>query len=814
MAFDLRAAFKLNDQFSNVVRKSTNEVKKMYKQVEKMNRQLREMNKAAAKAGQTVSRVTQNINRSAQSTRRLSSSFRDAQRNAQRLGDSTSRIRAPRPDGRLNSNLRDSRRQSDGLRDSLRQSSQQLRAVNRQAEQLKRRFDVIGGLGKVGLAIGAPMGALAAGGGVIGTGMAFEKQMSRVGALSGSTNEQLQRLTETARELGKQTKYTATQAGQGMEYLAMAGWKTNQIISAMPGMLNLAAAGAMELDRAADITSDVMTAFGLSADKAAHSADVFAYAQANANTNVEQMGEAMKYVAPMADTIGWSLEQTAASQMVLANAGLKGTIAGQAFASSLARLAEPAKGAREKMEELGISFFDAKGEMMSLPEMIAELEGKLDGLTTKERLGALKKIFGVESFKHWAILLKAGSKELQGLTTDLENADGAAAEMAAKQLDNVAGKWEIFKSVMQEAALAIYEKLQPSLETIIDKATDIAEKLPAAFDKFMKVWGPLKEGIIGVATAVLTFKGIMIGMTIVGTIARLMEAYRLGTLAATFAQMGLNTAMLMNPFVWVVAGIAALVAAGVLLYRNWDTVKSATIKLWDKLKEADGVVGLVLTPVKLLIGTAAELAEGWMSTRSVWENVWTAMQRAAAASINPIIDMVNDLIGAINKVPGVNIGKVGKVNWGDRQLGNKNHKPKKVKKMPMTRQPRFVPNTLAVPGAPKLPGHSTGLEKVPFDGYKAELHKNESVLTAQQSDMLRKMGVLRSNGKRPVLDTSAFDGKKASASTSKGTGTAAPTKQHITINGGIHIHGAQKTTKQMARELVQNIQHVIAAGGA
>lgn len=787
-------------------------MKKMFKQVERINRQFREMNQMAAKAGQTINKVTQNVNRSTQSTRRLSSSFRDAQRNAQRLSDSTSRVRPPRPDRRLSDNLRDSRRQSDNLRDSLRQSSQQLRIVNRQAEQLKSRFDAIGALGKIGLAIGAPAGALAAGGGIIGTGMAFEKQMSRVGALSGATDKQLQKLTETARELGKETKYTATQAGEGMEYLAMAGWKTNQVISAMPGMLNLAAAGAMELDRAADITSDVMTAFGLSADKATHSADVFAYAQANANTNVEQMGEAMKYIAPMADTIGWSLEQTAASQMVLANAGLKGTIAGQAFASSLARLAEPAKSAREKMEDLGISFFDAKGEMMSLPEMIAELEEKLDGLTTKERLGALKKIFGVESFKHWAILLKAGSKELQGLTTELENADGAAAKMAEKQLDNVAGKWEIFKSVMSEAAISIYDKLQPALGSIIEKATELAEKIPAAFDKFMKVWGPLKEGIIGVTTAILTFKAVMIGMTIIGTVTRLIEAWRAGTLLMTLAQMGLNTAMLANPVTWVVAGIAALVAAGILLYRNWDTVKEKTIQLWNKLKEAEGVVGIALTPIKLLVGTAAELASGWDKTRSVWENVWSAMQRAAAAAINPIIEKINSLINWMNKIPGVNIGEVGKVSWGEqRPKGNKNHKPKKVKPMPLTRQPRFVPRTIADPGRP---GFATGLERVPFDNFPANLHRDEAVLTAQQSETLRKLGVLRSNGKRPVLDTSAFDGKKASASTTKNTGTAAPTKQHITINGGITINGAQKTTKQMARELVQQIQHVISAGGA
>ncbi|MEC1088798.1 phage tail tape measure protein, partial [Bacillus paralicheniformis] len=261
-------------------------------------------------------------------------------------------------------------------------------------------------------------------------GMDFEKQMSKVQAISGGTAKDLAKLTEQAKELGASTSFTASQAAEAQNFLAMTGFKTNEIYGAMPGMLSLAAAGQLELGTAADITSNIMSAFALKAEESAHAADVIAYAASNANTNVEQMGEAMKFLAPNANSLGWGMEESAAAIMAFGDAGLQGTIAGQAFGTSLIRLATPARKAQKEIDRLGFEFFDAAGNMKSMPEVIAEMEKGMKGMTKEQQAATLKTIVGAEAYKHWAVLLQKGSKALGENTKKLKESDGAAKKMA------------------------------------------------------------------------------------------------------------------------------------------------------------------------------------------------------------------------------------------------------------------------------------------------------------------------------------------------------------------------------------------------
>lgn len=359
--------------------------------------------------------------------------------------------------------------------------------------------------------------------------------MSKVKAISGATGDDFQRLNETARHLGAVTKFTATQAGEGMEYLALAGWKTNDIISAMPGMLDLAAAGALDLGRAADIVSDTMQAFGLDASTATHAADVFAYAQANANTNVEQMGEAMKYLSPIAHALGWSLEESSAATMSLANSGLKGSIAGQAFASSLTRLAKPTKRMAGLMKKTGMEFFDAQGKMKSMPELVAEIEKGTKGMTEQQRSAALSILFGAEAYKHWAILLDTGSGKLKDMTKNLQNCDGTAEQMSKTMIDNLYGSIEIFKSGVSEVAIKLGNHFIPSIRKGVDALTKFVEGLgkidPNKVEIFVKVAGTA-VGILAVA----------------GAVTKLAGAFRALVLG-------------MGPIGWVIAGVSALGAA-------------------------------------------------------------------------------------------------------------------------------------------------------------------------------------------------------------------------------------------------------------
>ncbi|MGO1136269.1 phage tail tape measure protein [Bacillus subtilis] len=305
------------------------------------------------------------------------------------------------------------------------------RAATRIRQMGQRMISVGGTMRNVGSSVAMTSG-VAFGGLVltfkdaIQTGMEFEKQMSKVKAISGGTASEVAKLKEQAKELGATTVFTASQAADAQGFLAMAGFKVNDIYDAMPGMLSLAAAGQLELGAAADITSNIMSSFALKAKESGHASDVIAYAAANANTNVEQMGEAMKFLAPNAHSLGWGMEESAAAIMAFGDSGLQGTLAGQAFGTSLTRLAAPSRKAAKEIERLGFNFFDAAGNMKSMPQVVAEMEKGMKGMTKEQQAATLKTIVGAEAYKHWTILLQKGSKALGDNTKALEKSDGAA----------------------------------------------------------------------------------------------------------------------------------------------------------------------------------------------------------------------------------------------------------------------------------------------------------------------------------------------------------------------------------------------------
>lgn len=240
-----------------------------------------------------------------------------------------------------------------------------------------------------------------------------------------------------------------------------------------------------------------MQAFGMNANKAGHAADVFAYAQANANTNVEMIGEAMKYAAPTANQFKWSLEETSAAMMALANQGLKGSVAGQAFASSMGRLAEDKGKIAEKTKKLGMEFFDARGKMKSLPALIKEIEKGTAGMSDKQRVNTLQTLFGAEAFKHWAILLSTGSDELQRMTTAMEKSDGTAAKMSATMVDNYAGSLQLLKSSIEGAQIKFMTPVLPVFQKFFSGITGTLDKNMGSIEKA----GEATAKILGEITA-------------------------------------------------------------------------------------------------------------------------------------------------------------------------------------------------------------------------------------------------------------------------------------------------------------------------
>ena len=327
----------------------------------------------------------------------------------------------------------------------------------------------------------------------------FTAGMSNVKALSGATNEEFVKLTETAENLGATTKFTATEASEGMQYLAMAGWKTNDIIAAMPGLLDLAAAGGTSLGTAADIVSDVMTAMGMSATEASRAADIFARTATGSNTTIENLGESLKYAAPAAHAFGLSLSEAATITGMMANAGVKGSMAGTALRSSLLGMASPSKSASEAMSKLNLSFADSTGKMKDMRTIIKDLSTAFSGLTEQEKLTYAEDLFGTRGSSAWLAVIEQGADEYERLFKAIDDSNGAAKDMANTQLDNLTGDITLLNSALDGMKISLMKELNPYLRSAVQWVTDkipmITEKATELVTKIVEKAKDIKNAI-------------------------------------------------------------------------------------------------------------------------------------------------------------------------------------------------------------------------------------------------------------------------------------------------------------------------------
>ncbi len=309
----------------------------------------------------------------------------------------------------------------------------------------------------------------------IKVGSDFEAQMDKVAAISGATEGEFRQLCDIAKEMGATTKFTATEAGQGLEYMAMAGWNAEDSIAALPAVLNLAAAAGEDLGTTSDIVTDAMTAFKMEAGEAARFADVLAATATKANTNVSMMGDTFKYVAPVAGTLGYSIEDTSVAIGLMANSGIKASIAGTSLRSILTRLSTDAGATSNSLgalgtltEVLGVQFYNADGSARDFNEVLSESREAWRDLTEEEQLNYAKTIAGQEGISGWMALMNASQEDVEELTDSIENCNGAAEEMAAIMQDNLAGQVTILQSSLEGLGISVYESMQePLKETVI-----------------------------------------------------------------------------------------------------------------------------------------------------------------------------------------------------------------------------------------------------------------------------------------------------------------------------------------------------------
>lgn len=316
----------------------------------------------------------------------------------------------------------------------------------------------------------------------IKVGSSFEAGMSKVQAVSGASNEQLQRLSDKAKEMGATTKFSATEAADAMNYMAMAGWKTEDMLNGIDGIMNLAAASGEDLATTSDIVTDALTAFGLSASDSTHFADVLAAASSNANTNVSMMGETFKYVAPVAGSLGYSAEDCAVAIGLMANSGIKASQSGTALRSMFSRLAKPSKEVKEAMEKLNISLTDSHGNMKSLDTLMGDLRNSFSGLSESEKAEMASSLAGQEAMSGLLAIVNASDADFNKLKDAIYGADGASAKMAETMQDNLQGKITILKSTIEGLGIKIYEEIEDPMKEAAEGATDSVGQISSALE--------------------------------------------------------------------------------------------------------------------------------------------------------------------------------------------------------------------------------------------------------------------------------------------------------------------------------------------
>lgn len=577
-------------------------------------------------------------------------------------------------------------------------TSKLVKSLDQVSSKIERVGKKIEGVGK-DLTRNLTTPIIAAFGGIIKTTADFDSQMSRVQAISGATAEEFQTMRDKAREMGETTKFSATESGEAFEYMAMAGWKSQEMLDGIEGIMNLAAASGEELGTTSDIVTDALTAFGMSADQSGRFADILASAATNANTNVSMMGESFKYVAPVAGALGYSAEDVAIALGLMANSGIKADLAGTSLRNMFNRMAKPTKESQAAMERLGLALYDDEGKMYSFRDIMDQLRSsmsninidlgeyntRLDNLdaaledgtiTQKEYDKELEELnlqtFGAEGAeKARAAAMLGGTRAMSGLLAIanaseedyqqltkaidessnayakladgsvvplseamasgqeiIEQYNGAAEAMANTMQNNLAGQLTILKSQLQELAISLGDLIMPLAREIVSKIQDIVDWLNALDDS-------QKETILKIAAVVAAVGPalIIIGKVVTG----------IGSIISVASGLIAAIGALNAPIVLIIAGLTALVAAGVWVYKHWDDLKEGArqlgevfSKVWSDIKKN---VTEAWENVKTKTSEAMNNIKDKIANSQIAQaasKVWDAMKKTASDAFSAI----------------------------------------------------------------------------------------------------------------------------------------------------------------------------------
>ncbi len=559
-----------------------------------------------------------------------------------------------------------SRSQYDALQREIAETEQALRDLERQAEQSSVALQKIGAAGEklqgVGSAIEGTgqklMPVTAAVGGLSAAAVKvasdFDSAMSQVAAVSGATGKELEALRDKAREMGSRTKFSASEAAEAMNYMAMAGWKTGDMLEGIEGIMNLAAASGEDLAVTSDIVTDALTALGLSAADSGHFADILAAASSNANTNVSMMGETFKYCAPVAGALGFTAEDTAEAIGLMANAGIKSSQAGTAMRTMLTSLTGEVTFVGDAFGELTVQTVNADGSMRSLGDILGDCRAAFAQMSEAERAANAEDLVGKNAMSGFLAVMNAAPGDIEKLNNAINNCDGTAERMAETMQDNLAGQLTILKSQLEELAISIGEILMPSIRQIVGWIQGLVDWLNGLDEGTKKVivtvalvaaaLGPVLivvGKVVGAVGTILTVVPKIAGA--VSGVAGFVSGTVIPALSAVVAAIG-----------WVPIAIAAVIGVVVLLYNKCEWFRDAVNAVWAQVRDffvsAWEVICSFFTEtipvawealVSFFEGIPAWWSGLWQSVGDFFGNVWTGMME------NPVLAGIVDMIRSL-----------------------------------------------------------------------------------------------------------------------------------------------------------------------
>ncbi|BDR80697.1 hypothetical protein N072000002_09530 [Clostridium tetani] len=586
------------EKAKNKMQENIKERDKLKESLDKANRKYDETVKLYGKESEQAKKAKEEVDRLTQEHKKASKAVETNAKQVQNYESNMNKANAQmvRTEGEL-------RRVNEELVRSNNKWLQASEGLKKHSEKLK---DIGGKVTNVGKNLTTHVSLPLAGVGIAASkvGMDFEAQMSKVQAISGATGEDFNKLKAKAEEMGSKTKFSAKESAEGLEYMATAGWKTQDMLDGLPPILNLATAAGADLGQTSDIVTDALTAFGLKAKDSGHFSDILASASSNANTNVLMMGESFKYAAPIFGSVGYTAEDAALAIGLMANSGIKGTQSGTALRSMITRLVKPTKESAQAMKILGLKITDSSGKMKPFNVLMDEMRNSFAKLNPEQKASVAAQLAGQEAMSGLLSIVNAAPEDYNKLKGAINTCDGATDKMAETMSNNAKGSITEMKSALEGAGIKIFKVVAPSITNLAKEVTKMADKFsklnPKTQETIVKMaalgiaTGPVVGGIGKTITGVGNLAGGLSKLT--GWLGKTSLATKGASVATGVASKGMGamglatkaSTLLLNP--WAI-GIGAVTLAGVGLAKHLKKDAVPSVDLFaDKVEHTTEVV--------------------------------------------------------------------------------------------------------------------------------------------------------------------------------------------------------------------------------